>query len=143
VGTQVPRRLARGATVALLAAILAGCSIALVAPYDPITDERLTELHRKVTVVLDHLSGLTHEEARPALVSVKGDIRTLQARNKARPLNELTTAQLDLIASTWTKLDALVGLGPMTPREVEVMRKAIDVEIGAAIALELDKRRLR
>jgi hypothetical protein len=143
-GLAIPRRRPYlSVALALLVVLIAGCSIAIVAPYDPITDERLTDLHRKVTVVLDHLSGLTHEEARPALASVKGDIRTLQARNKARPLNELTTAQLDLIASTWSKLDALVGLGPMTPREVEVMRKTLDVEIGAAIALEIDKRRLR
>lgn len=136
-------RMSRGAAVALLAFSLAACSLTLIAPYDPITDELLTLLHRRMVGVLDLLPGMEHEVAAPAFVAVRGDLRTLKARNQARPLNDLTLGQIDAMTASWDRLETLCKLGPMSRMEVEFMRRALDVELRAAMGAEMDKRRLK
>ena len=128
------------ALLALLVLSLTAC--ALIAPYDRITDERLTELHATVVALLEQLPGASYELARPGLGAVRRELGTLRLRQQARPRSGLMIAQVDTIIRTWDRLEALVKLGPLSLAEVDLIRRTLDVEFRSALAAEIDKGRL-
>lgn len=134
--------LTRGALLALLVVILTGCAATLSGPYDPISDERTTDLHRKVTSVLGLFPGAPYDAARDAYTHVRDDLHTLIARSEARPYNDLATAQLHAIAQQWDELEALHQTRPLSRALVEIARRTLGQALTAVMASEQAKRRL-
>jgi len=130
---------ARGVLLALLAVLLAACSLSLIAPYDEHTDVLLTGLHRKVGGILDEMPSVAYADAEPAYASIRADLRTLRARNEARRQNEITVQQLDAIAGAWSELEALHrAAGRLREPVVEIARGTLSQAIQAALRLEIE-----
>ncbi|UCC71429.1 MAG: hypothetical protein JSV86_13665 [Gemmatimonadota bacterium] len=134
-------------TVVATALIGLGCQVKLVADYDEITDRSVTalqreferffvEVERKIgTPEADHANYVDFYDG------VRAELGVIRVRAAARPKNEITIRQLDLLAENVDNLEALHELGFDDPEELEPLRSAFQQSFQAILTLELAKKR--
>ncbi|UCC84278.1 MAG: hypothetical protein JSW46_04940 [Gemmatimonadota bacterium] len=148
-GRDTARVLRRALQLTVVAVTLAGlgCQIKLVADYDEITDRSVTALQREFELffidvernlytpdaVYDNYIGFYDE--------VRAELSVIRVRAAARPKNEITVEQLDLVAQNVDNLEELHKLGFESPEELEPLRAAFQQSFQAILTLELAKKR--
>ena len=141
--------LRRALQLIVLATALAGlgCQIKLVADYDEITDRSVTALQREFErFFIDVERNLYMPEADHANYiefydEVRAELSVIRVRAAARPKNEITVEQLDLVAQNVDNLEELHKLGFDSPEELEPIRTAFRQSFQAILTLELAKKR--
>lgn len=141
--------LRRALQLTALAATLAGlgCQIKLVADYDEITDRSVTALQREFELFfIDVERNLYTPEAAYENYTgfydeVRAELSVIRVRAAARPKNEITVEQLDLVAQNVELLEELHKLGFEDPEELEPLRAAFQQSFQAILTLELAKKR--
>jgi hypothetical protein len=132
-----------------LAATLAGlgCQIKLVADYDEITDRSVTALQREFELFFIDVErnlytpDAGHENYVGFYDEVRAELSVIRVRAAARPKNEITVEQLDLVAQNVDNLEELHKLGFDSPEELEPLRAAFQQSFQAILTLELAKKR--
>jgi hypothetical protein len=141
--------LRRALQLTVLAVTLAGlgCQIKLVADYDEITDRSVMALQREFerffidvernlyTLEADHGNYIGFYD------EVRAELGVIRVRAAARPKNEITVEQLDLVAQNVDNLEELHKLGFESPEELEPLRAAFQQSFQAILTLELAKKR--
>ena len=135
--------------LAALAVILvaAGCTLKLVADYDEVTDQAVTALQRKVERFFVGLErdiptpDADYENHVEFYDDVRADLRVIRVRAAARPKNEITLQQLDLLTENVDNLEALHELGFEDREELVPLRAAFQQGFQAILTLELAKKR--
>ncbi len=127
--------------------VAAGCTLKLVADYDEVTDQAVTALQRKVErFFVDLERDIPTPDADYAnhvefYDDVRADLRVIRVRAAARPKNEITLEQLDLLAANVDNLEALHELGFEDREELVPVRAAFEQGFQAILTLELAKKR--
>lgn len=142
------RRSTAPVLVTLLLAIgISGCTVKLVADYDEVTDQSVTALQMHVE---SFLVGLERKFGTPEAAyelhtgfydQTKVQLSALRVRAAARPKNEVTVQQLDLLASSLNSLEQLHELGFEDVAEIQPLRNAFRTSFTSILALELAKKR--
>jgi hypothetical protein len=124
-----------------------GCQIKLVADYDEVTDRSVTALQREFErFFIDLERNLYTPEADHGNYiefydQVRAELSVIRVRSAARPKNEITVEQLDLVAQNVEVLEELHRLGFDSPEELEPLRAAFQQSFQAILTLELAKKR--
>ena len=142
-------RTRRSLHLAVIAIALAatGCSVKLVADYDEITDQAVTSLQRQVDrffLQIERNIGMPEAEYSNFIDfydDVRVDIGTIRVRAAARPRNEITVRQIDLLEANVDNLERLHKLGFSTAEELEPLKTAFHQGFRAILTLELAKKR--
>jgi len=148
-GRHAAALLRRVSQLTVLAALLAGlgCQIKLVADYDEVTDQSVTALQREFerffidiernlyTPEADHSNYIEFYD------EVRAELNVIRVRAAARPKNEITVEQLDLVAQNVDNLEELHKLGFEGPEELQPLRAAFQQSFQAILTLELAKKR--
>lgn len=142
-------RSARAQLTAVLALVSLACALRLVSDYDESTDRNLTALQGEVDSFLRRISrppapACTHGQNSSFYDRSYSTVSTLIVRNRARPKNEITVQQLELLDSslvTLERLHRLKGDVCMTPTETAPLRANFQTSFTAILRLELAKRR--
>lgn len=138
--------------VALAATILVAlaCAVRLVSDYDDVTDKSVSTLQGEVDTFLRRIARLKppactwarHDEFYDHTYSA---VSTLTVRNRARPKNEITVQQIELLDSSLVTLERLHRLkGDSTcfkPEEVAPLRANFETAFTAILRFELAKKR--
>jgi hypothetical protein len=148
-GRDTGKALRRALQLTVLAATLAGlgCQIKLVADYDEITDRSITALQREFELFfIDvernlHTPDAVHDNYIGFYDEVRAELSVIRVRAAARPKNEITVEQLDLVAQNVDNLEELHKLGFDSPEELEPLRAAFQQSFQAILTLELAKKR--
>ncbi len=123
------------------------CSIRLISDYDEATDKAVTHLQKKVDtflVAMQRKAGTTdaaYEKNIQFYDEVRVDISAIKVRAAARPMNEITIKQINLLGENVDKLESLNKLGFQSPEELIPLRTAFDISFSAILKLELAKKR--
>ena len=96
----------------VLASVLSGCAIKLVADYDEKTEQDVTALSAQVIGFYDQLlEKKSDERTYDAAAATYGDIETkmrvLLLRQQVRPLNQESEKQVGLMLEEWERVRAL------------------------------------
>jgi hypothetical protein len=124
-----------------------GCTVKLVADYDETTDKAVTALQMNVEAFLVNLERnfgtpeAAYEHHTEFYDQTKVQLSAIRTRAAARPKNEETVQQLDLLASSLASLEDLHELGFEDVAEFEPLRNAFQTSFTAILALELAKKR--
>ncbi len=126
---------------------LAGCSsVRLIAEYDELIDQQVTEIYRQMESQLVFLERYANaEEAKyeqntDFYDGVKIDLRSLKVRAAAHPKNDITLQQIDLLVQNVELMQQMHQAG-ISQNDIPPLRKAFEVSTTAIIKLELAKRR--
>ncbi len=124
-----------------------GCQIKLVADYDEITDRSVTALQREFELFFIDVErnlytpDAAHDNYIGFYDEVRAELSVIRVRAAARPKNEITVEQLDLVAGNVDNLEELHKLGFDSPEELEPLRAAFQQSFQAILTLELAKKR--
>ncbi len=72
---------------------------------------------------------------------MRAELSVIRVRAAARPKNEITVQQLDLVAENVKNLEELHKLGFDSPEALEPLRNAFQQSFQAILTLELAKKR--
>lgn len=94
--------------VILIASVVGGCPIKLVADYDANTFEETVKLSKKVDLFYGNLLEIPEPDRQykkfaEKYVEIQSDMRSLVTRNQARPLNLESTKISETILDLWVK----------------------------------------
>lgn len=148
-GRQTVGVLRRALLFTVMAAALGGlgCQIKLVADYDEVTDRSVTALQREFErFFIDvernlYTPDADHENYVGFYDEVRAELSVIRVRAAARPKNEITVEQLDLVVQNVDNLEELHKLGFDSPEELEPLRTAFQQSFQAILTLELAKKR--
>lgn len=148
-GKHAAGLLRRTLQLTVLTTVLAGlgCQIKLVADYDEITDRSVTALQREFELFFIDLErnlytpDAEYENYVGFYDEVRAELSVIRVRAAARPKNEITVEQLDLVAQNVDNLEELHKLGFESPEELEPLRIAFQQSFQAILTLELAKKR--
>jgi len=143
-----PSRIGTRSLLLFLAAFgfATGCThVQLISPYDETTDRMVTALHQSTSEVLDELEAAptpSHASISKRYAALRSDLRAVQLRNEARPKNELTIQQLELLKANLDKLEQVHKDGLLVQAMVPIQRDTLDQTFRAILRLELAKKEL-
>ncbi|MEH6640579.1 MULTISPECIES: hypothetical protein [Halomonadaceae] len=126
---------------------LSGCTVKLIADYDPKTDEAITQLQRKFETFFVNLeSQIGTEEASydnhlEFYKEVKVDVSAIKLRASAIPKNEITLQQVSLLEENIGLLEEVHKEGVADVEVVKVPRDDFNTALSNILKLELAKRR--
>lgn len=92
----------------LYVVLLTGCSLQLVATYDPQTEMQATAIEKKVdyfyrTIQLKPVNQRPYREYEKNYLEIEVDIRALLRRQQRRVNNQETIKQVDMLATLWSQ----------------------------------------
>lgn len=141
------RRLGFTCLSLILAALISGCTIALVSDYDEVTDKAVTALQRKVEEHLVRLEaaagkpGCEHAKYEKFYEEAKVDVSAIRTRTAAIPKNDITTKQTDLLADSLQSLEDLHKLACISKAQIPTLRAPLNSTFTAILKLEIAKKR--
>jgi len=132
-------------------ALCAACAVALISAYDEPTERAVTGLQVSVDSFLINLAhdpqapGCTYEKHKAFYTRTLTSVSGLEVRNRARPLNEQTADQIELLDSSLVLLERLHKVkgdaACMSAAEIEPLRRNFNSSFTAILTLELAKKR--
>ena len=146
-------RTARLSVLLVVLVVLVGCTqVQWISDYDAYTDEEVGKLQRKTEELW---TALERRPTRPDCAYASHldfyekatvDLNVLIARNAIRPLNTITSNQLELLKSSLETLEELHTLADTEERclsaeETALLRTGFDTAFSAILKLELAKKR--
>jgi len=123
-----------------VAALIAGCAISLVAPYDEAIDKQLTELHLRTRVFLAKMSGTRgaygnniafYREAHASVAVLLSRAKLYGDKNKG------TVDNLNRLDAAFTDLEEAHRAGPLVG---PAYANTIDVHFESLLQIELHKK---
>jgi len=132
-------------------AVCAACAVALISAYDEPTERAVTGLQTSVDSFLITLArepqapACTYEKHKAFYTRTLTGVSALAVRNRARPQNDLTADQIELLDSSLVSLERYhKGKGDaacMSPAEIQPLRRNFNSSFTAILTLELAKKR--
>ena len=148
---MTPARNPRSAALRMVAAasllFAVGCQLKLVADYDEVTDQAVTALQRDVErFFIDierniYTPEADYENYVDFYSEARAEINVIRVRAAARPKNEITVEQLNLLEQNLRNLEELHQIGFDDPEELQPLRSAFRSGFQAILTLELAKKR--
>jgi len=115
-------------------ALIAGCAISLVAPYDEAIDKQLTELHLRTRVFLAKMSGTRGAYGnniafyREAHAYTKGEINDAQAKILLRMQSNASQSVLTAVRTI-----GMIAAQDAINAAIGVVREAVNKAVGIAL----------
>ena len=125
--------------VPFLALILSGCS--LMAPYDPATDNGVTQLEKDTDSLVSNTVVHNLPYKPDYYTNLRIELKLLEIRAASLPNNTLTSEQLVLLGKQIDYLEALHINNMLTLADVKVVQDALDRNFTSILTLELAKKR--
>ncbi len=141
------RRLGLACLSLMLAAVLSGCTIALISDYDEATDKSVTALQRKVEEHLVRLEatagkpGCEHAKYEKYYEEAKVDVSAIRTRTAAIPKNDITTKQVSELSESLQSLEDLHKLACISKAQIPALRTPLNSIFTAILKLEIAKKR--
>ncbi|MDN3669152.1 hypothetical protein QWY93_07410 [Echinicola jeungdonensis] len=133
---------------AILLFVAQSCGpVRLISEYDPITDEKVTELEEKVTtffVKLERVVGTNHadyEHFTNFYDEVKVDLNTLKVRADAVDKNRIVREQIEELSNMVESLEELHKMGFATIEQVRPLQQSFNSAFTAIIKFQMALKR--
>ena len=126
---------------------LSGCTVKLIADYDPKTDEAITQLQRKFETFFVNLESqvgtekANYDNHLDFYKEIKVDVSAIKLRASAIPENEITLNQVALLEENIGLLEEFHKDGITDVAGIEVPRDDFNTALSNILKLELAKRR--
>ena len=124
-----------------------GCVVRFITDYDEQVDKSVTELHRKVETLLVKIESNinqpegSYDKLKPLYEEIKVDIGAIDVRVSAKPKNEQTIEQLELLRENIHALEEIHMIGIGDRDVVIILRKQFKSAFVSILTLELGKKR--
>ena len=122
---------------------VAACTVRLISPYDPVTDQEITALQKQVDQLLVHLDNNpvpAYKDVSTDYTSIWVDFKVVYVRNEARPKNKITIEQLDQLRGELQELENLNKKGILNQAMLKPAGESIQQTFRAILKLELSKK---
>lgn len=133
-----------------LCAALCSCTVRLVADYDEVIDNGVTELHKNTTAFLIDMETKAGTPAGEYVnntefyVESKAEIASLILRSDSSPKNSITTQELELLSDSFDELQIIheaQGSEGLNGDLTAPLQTALGVHFGAILKFEIAKKR--
>jgi len=149
---MIPSAARRVAHAALIALALVGCRVRLMAPYDPVLEQGVTQIATDVSAFLtlaEAVAGTPDSAYRqhiPFYAKTQGALRVLRLGSEKEPNSERVISQLDGIGRNLQRLrerHKASGDEGLAPDYLQTARAAFDVQFTSFFTLTAEMRRDR
>ena len=141
----IPRLWAELSALALVAIVLAGCTVTFISSYDEATDKGITALQKSVDSLMTQLDQNPLPEyntMKKSYAAIRTDLSSLLLRNEARPKNTLTVKQLDELKAVLDTLEGQHKANTLNQPMLGPSRDILNQTFLALLKLELEKKEL-
>ncbi len=142
----------RAAYVAFVALAIVGCRVRLMAPYDPVLEQGVTQIATDVSAFLtlaEAVAGTPDSAYRqhvPFYAKTQGGLRVLRLRAEKEPNSERVISQLDGIGRNLQRLrerHKASGDEGLAPDYIQTARTAFEVQFTSFFTMTAEMRRDR
>lgn len=134
-------------SIIIFLATVACSSVRLISDYDPITDQKVTELEEKVATYFVSLERNMGTEAADYkhyvdfFDEVKVDLNTLEVRAAAMDKNQIVEEQISELKNMVDNLESLHELGFVSVEQLDPLKQSFNLAFTAIIRLQMALKR--
>jgi hypothetical protein len=131
--------------LAIIALLVAACTVRFISRYDAITDDAISKLQQQTDQFIDNMSMTDppprYAEAKPSYDAIRSGLQSVTQRNEVRDHNDLTRRQLGELQAALARLEEQHKSDGTLPKPFWGPAKAsLDQIFRALIKLELAKK---